>query len=259
MGMRDVVRGLVQRDVQWRERARLWLSWHRLPADDAAVGFVAERLRARRRGLAVSVLVALGIVGLSWWGWGLDGRAGWVAVVTAWVACDTARRRLVWHRWDRRMIAARSVRVTTLSEPTWDDLVGRRALHRAAVLLGAALAVAVAGYPLSGALAAGVAAFLVVAAAVHAGALLEVARRRPMPAGDELALAVNDRLRGEEAREGAGQGLSLLVFVPLVVSGQHVVLLAALSVLLCGGLAYVSAGARHRYAYELVEGELVAR
>ena len=252
----------MRRDAQqWRERARGWLAYHRLPADDATVGFVAERLRARRRGGTVPLVVGLAVVGLSWRWHGLDGRGtGWfLTVVTAWVAGDTARRWLVWHRWDRRMIAARSVRVTRLSPPSWEDLVGRRALRRAAVLLGSWLVVAVVAYPLSGPAAAGLAAFLVVAAALNAGVLLEVARRRPMPAGDETALAVNDRLRGEEAKKGAEQGLLPMMFVPMAVSGTNVMVLGSLSVLFFAGLMYTVESTRHRYAYEQVGGELVER
>jgi hypothetical protein len=246
---------------RWRQRAREWLARHRLPADEATVGFVAERLRARRRGWLVSLVVGYGIVGLTWWQWGIDvERPGWtLTLLVALGAADLARRWLVWSRLDRRLIAARPVRATTLSPPSWADLVGPRALRRAAVLLGAGLVVAVAAYPLSGPTAAGLAAFVVVAVAAHAGLVLELARRRPMPAGDETALAVNDRLRGEEAGKGAESVVAVAVFVPMAVSGSDVTVFVSLAVPFFVAGMYTLQAARHRYAYEFVDGELVAR
>jgi hypothetical protein len=160
MGMTHTLRGTAN-ELRWREGARAWLARHRLPMDEATVGFVAERLRARRRWRRVSTAALCTIVVLLAW---LLGRyevgddAGFVslvAVVAAVVGGDVVRRRLLWHRWDRRLIAAQSVRVAMLNPPSWEDLVGPRALRRAAVLLGAGLLLVLVALPVSGPSAAG--------------------------------------------------------------------------------------------------------
>ena len=138
------------------------------------------------------------------------------------------------------------------------DLVGRRFVHRAAGLLGVALLVAVGAYLAGAADAAeaAVMAYLVLAAAVHCGVLLEVARRRPLPAGDEVALAVNDRLRGEEADHAATDGLIWVVLAPVAVWATNL----AMPTLVFIGYVFAVRVVRHRYAYETAaDGHLVAR
>jgi hypothetical protein len=250
--------GLLQR----RETAQEWLVRHRVPTNDETVALVSQRLRARRRGLLFEWLVAVAVFLPGWWLlagdqlWDGPDLMPWVWVpVTMAVVGDVLRRWLLWSRWDRRSRAAQTVRMASLSPPTWDDLVGTRTIHRAAVLLVAGLALAIATYWSDGAVAAATAGLLVLAAAVHPAALLEVARRRPVTADSETAIAVNDRLRGEEADRAAKLGLFWVVLVPVISGGSDVTLTMVAFV----GYLFVVSSVRHRYAYEQVGGKLVAR
>lgn len=253
--MRGLVRG--------PEDARQWLARHRLPIDDVSVALVADRLRARRRGWPVDGLVMLAVFLPGWWLlaheqlWddGPDLLPWLWAPVTLVVVVDVLRRWVVWTRWDRRSRAALTTRMATLSPPTWDDLVGARAILRAAVLLVAGLALAVVTAFTASALEGTLAGMFVVAAVVHPALLLEVARRRPVTADSEAAMAVNDRLRGEEGNRAATLGLFWVVMAPLVEGGSDVTLTLAAFV----GYLFVVSAVRHRYAYEQVDGELVAR
>jgi hypothetical protein len=245
------------------EDARQWLSRHRLPVNDATVDLVARRLRARRRGWWIDRLVFTGMALVGWWAlaqdqlWsGRDLTAAWLpVVVTGCVAGDVVRRWVMWSRWDHRELAAQQVRVASLRRPTWDDLVGRRFVQRAAVLVGVVLLVAVEGYRQTGAAEAAAMAFIALSAAAHVVLLLEIAQRRPLPAGDEAALAVNDRLRGEEANHAATDGLIWVVLAPVVVWGSNV----AVPSLVFIGYLYAVSAVRHRYAYEQIHGRLVAK
>jgi hypothetical protein len=245
-----------------REDAQQWLARHRLPADEATVAFVAERLRSRRRGWLAERLVTGTLLLVGWWLLARDQVSfgpeslGWVPVaVTIAMAVDVLRRWLIWGWWDRRLMATQAVRVASLSRPTWDDLVGRTAVWRAGALLGAVLLIAVGASVWAGAAKAAFMAYFVLLAAVYPAVLLEVARRRSPPAGDEVALAVNDRLRGEEANSAATDGLFLVVLAPVVAWGSNVTVSLAVFV----GYLFVVSAVRHRYAYEQVEGQLVAR
>jgi hypothetical protein len=250
-------------DMRGREDARMWLARHRLPADDATVALVARRLRARRRGVWLDMLVYTGVVVVGWWAlahdqlWEGPDLTVWLAVVvTGSVAGDVVRRWVMWSRWDRRQLAEQQVRVASLRRPSWDDLVGTRFVRRAAVLVGVVLLLAVEGYRQTGAAEAAVMVFIVLAAPVHVGLLLEVARRRALPAGNEVALAVNDRLRGEEANHAATDGLVWVVLAPVVVWNSNL----ALPLIVFVGYLYTVHVIRHRYAYELAaDGHLVAR
>ena len=247
----------------WRhEDARGWLARHRLPADDSTVALVAERLRARRRGWLIDRFVFTGVALVGWWALARDqlfsdtDLTAWLPVVVGGcVAGDVVRRWVMWSRWDRRELAAQQVRVASLRRPTWDDLVGRRFVQRAAVLVGVVLLAAVEGYRRTGAAEAAAMAFVALAAAAHVVLLLEVARRRPLPAGDEVALAVNDRLRGEEANHAATDGLIWVVLAPVVVWGSNV----TVPILVFIGYLYAVSAVRHRYAYVQAGGQVVAR
>jgi hypothetical protein len=262
MGMTQNVRETAGGLLRWRESAPEWLARHRLPAGEETVALVSGRLRARRRGWPVDGVVVLTVVLAGWWLladdqlWDGPDLMPWLWVpVAAVVVGDVLRRWLVWARWDRRARAAQTVRVASLSPPTWDDLVGTRAIRGAVLLLGAGLAIAIATYWSDGAVAATMSGVLVLAAAVHPAVLLEVARRRPVTADSETAIAVNDRLRGEEANHAATFGLFWVVLVP-VVSGRSDL---TLSLVVFVGYLFVVSMVRHRYAYEQVNGELVAR
>ena len=99
-------------------------------------------------------------------------------------------------------------------------------------------------------------AFIALSAAAHVVLLLEIAQRRPLPAGDEAALAINDRLRGEEANHAATDGLIWVVLAPLVVWSSNV----TVPILVFIGYLYTVHVVRHRYAYELAaDGHLMAR
>jgi len=254
--------GMSWKDLWGSEDARQWLARHRLPADDTTLAFVTERLRARRRGWFVERLVVSAAVLVGWWAlargqlWSGPDLVAWVPlVVTASVVADVLRHSVVWGRWDRRLLAAQPVRVASLRRPTWDDLVGRRAVMRAAVLLAVVLLVAVRTYAWTGEAEAVVMAYLVVVAGLHPAALLEVARRRSVPAGDETALAVNDRLRGEEANHAATDGMFWVVLAPVVVWGSNV----TVPILVFLGYLVAVSAVRHRYAYEQIDGRLMAR
>lgn len=254
MGIRDVVRG--------PESAGEWLARHRLPATEESVGLVAGRLRARREGWLFERLVVLAVFVPAWWllardqVWRGPDLTVWVWVCVAMtVVGDVLRRWRVWARWDRRSRAALAVRMASLNPPTWDDLVSRRAVRRAGLLLCAGVALAVVTYSSSGAVAGATTGFLVLAAAVHPAALLELARRRPVVADSEVAIAINDRLRGEEADRAATLGLFWVVLAPVVDGGSDVTLTLVAFV----WYLYVVSAVRHRYAYEQVGGELVAR
>ena len=244
------------------EDARGWLTRHRLPLDDESVSLVADRLRARRRGWVFERVVVVVLVVVGWWllardqVWrGPDPTLWLAACVGMTVVGDVLRRWVVWSRWDRGARAALAVRMVSLNPPTWGDLVGMRAVRRAAVLLCAGVAVAVATFATSGATAGATAGLLVFAAAVHPAALLEVARRRPVAADSEEAIAINDRLRGEEADRAATLGLFWVVLVPVVDGGPDL----TLSLVAFVWYLFVVSAVRHRYAYELVDGGLVAR
>jgi hypothetical protein len=253
--MREVVRR--------PEDARQWLARHQLPIDDVSVALVADRLRARRRGWPLDWVVALAVFLPGWWLLAHDqlwedgpDLTPWLWVpVTLVVVVDVLRRWVVWTRWDRRSRAALTTRMATLSPPSWDDLVGARAIRRAAVLLCAGLALAIVTAFSAGVLEGGLTGLFVLAAAVHPAALLEVARRRPVAADSETAIAVNDRLRGEEGNRAAILGLFWVVLAPLVEGGPDVTLTLAAFV----GYLFVVSAVRHRYAYEQVGGEVVAR
>jgi hypothetical protein len=262
MKLRERLYGLVRDGLHPFEDAPAWLARHRLPDDERTVAFVDERLRARRRGWPAEALVMGLMVAAGWWllardqvAWGGDLTAAvWMATGVA-VTADIVRRHVVWGRWDRRLLATMPVRVASLRAPTWDDLVGERAVRRAVVLLAAGLLFATWVQERQGALAAWTTAFLTGAAAVHSVVLLELARRRPTPAGDETALAVNDRLRGEEARHAVTVGLFWVVLAPAVAGGSNV----TWTIVFFVGYLLVVRAMRHRYAYVQVDGELVAR
>jgi hypothetical protein len=265
MGMRERLRGFwwdLVDGLRVAQDARGWLARHSLPTDERTVAVVEERLASRRRGWVMEAFVYLVLVLTGWWlisrdqpDWGA-GIVGylWVPVIGA-VTADIARRHVVWGRWDRRLLATMPVRVASLRAPTWDDLVGERAVRRAVVLLATGLLFATWVQERQGALAAWTTAFLTGAAVVHSVVLLELARRRPTPAGDEAALAVNDRLRGEEARQAVTVGLFWVVLAPAVAGGSNVTWTLVFFV----GYLLVVRAMRQRYAYEQVDGELVAR
>lgn len=254
MGMRNVLPRF--------EDSRGWLTRHRLPLDDDSVGLVADRLAARRRGWVFEQVAVVVLFVTAWWllardqVWRGPDLTLWVSVsVTLAVVGDVLRRWVVWYRWDRSARAALSVRMALLNPPTWGDLVGRRAIRRAGVLLCAAAALVVVSYSSSGAKAAATTGALVLAAAVHPAALLEIARRRPVAADSEGAIAINDRLRGEEADRAATLGLFWVVLVPVVDAGSDL----TLTLIAFVWYLFVVSAVRHRYAYEQVDGELVAR
>jgi hypothetical protein len=186
-----------------------------------------------------------GIVGLSWWWVGLDARRG----------CGCGRRvggrtspaPLVWHRWDRRMIAA-----GPCASPTLAAHLGRP--RRTGCPRSGPPScwgrLAVAAAVRSPALAAGVAAFLVVAAAVHAGCCSSwraAGRCRPGRDGARGQRPAAGRGGREGVRTGPASG-----FVPW---GERLARCCSRPCRRCfAGPAYVSRRSRHRYAYELVAG-----
>jgi hypothetical protein len=246
-----------RRELVGDENAVHWLARHRLPATPGALQLVGERLRERRVArvgayvarINLLVLVVIGILLLSDSGGLLEDRriplgfVGLAPLIVINIACDVGVRRLVWRRWDRRLAERLRMRLAPVGQPDWYDLVGRRAVLRAAALLAAGVAYAGWLWVDRGPISAGAAAFLVAAAAIHSVALLEVARRRPVIAGDVEALAIDDRLRGEEAGSPAADGLGWIAVMPVVALDDP------LSFLFMLGYLYTAAGVWHRYAY----------
>jgi hypothetical protein len=262
-GVREGLWDLADEVVPRREDARAWLARHRLPGDDRTVALVAERLGARRRGWALELSVYVLVVLAGWWlvsrdqlDWGWNGDfTPFCFAIAGLVTGDIARRWIVWGRWDRRLGVGLPVRVADLRRPAWDDLVSTRAVRRAVVLVASGVLFAWWRWGVDGAQIGATTLFIVVAGTLHAGVLLELACRRSVPAGDETALAVNDRLRGEEARHAVMSGLFLVALAPAVSGASNYTWTLVFFV----GYLFVLRAVRHRYAYEQVDGRVVAR
>lgn len=198
-------------------RARVWLFEQKLPADEQSVALVVERHGVRRRaGFVLVVIVGAVVGGAVVAALRVDSRAFLPSLVVTFAVVPAGAlltQVFLWRRSDRRVAGWFESRLAPLRPPTWRDLVGPAAPRRAAalllvLLLGAGIVAALG----EAALAAGIV-VAVLGSCLCAVGTVEFARRRPVVVGDASSYEVDNRFRGEQAKEAAEQ---LYMLFPLI-------------------------------------------